>query len=269
MMRHTGSLHLFDQDIRITPGDDNRYKTTVSDSWSINGTPDGGYLMALLARAAMARSEKKRLTVLTANFIARSEPGPAVLMVEKMGATRNFDRWQVSLIQGKSEKLRSMVTLMDPLPGLAGSRYEKTAPEIAPAEACIKFGEMPGYTLFDNMDVLLDPGCSRWIAGELAERSELRGWIKFTDDRPYDPPALMLIADAFPPPIFVSQGMVAWVPTIEMSVNIRNLPATRWLKCVFRSRFLNGGLVEEDGEIWDEAGELVAISRQVAQFRKA
>ena len=127
---------------------------------------------------------------------------------------------------------------------------------------------MPGYTLFDNMDVLLDPGCAGWITGNLADRSELKGWIKFKDDRPFDQPALMLIADSFPPPVFVSQGMVAWVPTLEMSVNIRNLPDTRWLKCVFRSRFLNGGMVEEDGEIWDETGELVALSRQVAQFRK-
>ncbi|MCP3955904.1 MAG: thioesterase family protein [Desulfobacterales bacterium] len=261
-------MHLFEQDIHLSPDGESRYTARVSDNWSINGTPDGGYLMALLARAAMAHSKKKGLSVLTANFIARSEPGPAELIVSKMGATRNFDRWQVSLAQNQAEKLRSMVTLMNPAPGQAGQRYEKHAPMLAPAETCIKFGEMSGYTLFDNMDVLLDPGCSGWIAGDLDARSELRGWIKFRDDRPFDPPALMLIADAFPPPIFVSQGMVAWVPTIELSVNIRNLPDTRWLKCVFRSRFLNGGMVEEDGEIWDEAGELVAISRQIAQYRK-
>ena len=261
-------MHVFDQDTRITPGDDNRYEAAVAGNWSINGTPDGGYLMALLARAAMAHSEKSELSLLTANFIGRSVPGPAELSVAKMGATRNFDRWQVSLIQERAEKLRSMVTLTNPLQGQAGKRYEKDAPVLAPAEACVRLGEMQGYTLFDNMDVRLDPGCSGWIAGDLGERSELRGWIKFKEDRPFDQAALMLIADAFPPPILVSQGMVAWVPTLEMSVNVRNLPQSRWLKCVFRSRFLNGGMVEADGEIWDAAGELAAISRQVAQYRK-
>ena len=261
-------MHLFDQDIGMTPAGDNRYKAAVAGNWSINGTPDGGYLMALLARAAMQHSEKKGLSLLTANFIGRSEPGPAELIVAKRGATLNFDRWQVSLIQAQAEKLRSMVTLTSLAPGQAGKRYEKTAPVLVPPETCIKFGDMPGYTLFDNMDVRLDPACSGWITGDLAARSELKGWIKFKDDRPFDQAALMLIADAFPPPIFVSQGMVAWVPTLEMSVNVRNRPESRWLKCVFRSRFLNGGMVEEDGEIWDEAGELAAISRQVAQYRK-
>ena len=262
-------MRQFDQDILLTSNGNKRYKAAVAGNWSVNGNPDGGYLMALLARAALSSSEKEAIVILTANFIARCESGEAELSVEHMGATRRFDRWQVSLIQDGEDKVRAMATLMDRKAEQAGKRYENAMPALAPVEECIKFGQMPGYTLFDNMDVLLDPDCSGWITGVPADRSELKGWIKFKDDRPFDQPALMLIADSFPPPIFVSQGMVAWVPTLEMSVNIRNLPETRWLKCVFRSRFLNGGMVEEDGEIWDETGELVAISRQVAQFRRA
>ena len=35
----------------------------------------------------------------------------------------------------------------------------------------------------------------------------------------------------------------------------------------FRTRFITCGLLEEDGEIWDETGQLIAISRQIAQYR--
>jgi len=262
-------MHIFDEDIQLALGGAGRFQATVSDRWSINTTPDGGYLMALLAGAVLKTSHQEGLSILTANFIARSQPGPAELVAENMGASRHFDRWQVSLFQEGVEKIRAMVTLSDGTPDRTVARYEKTAPALAPPGDCVQFGQMPGYTLFDNLDVLLDPDCADWIAGDRGERAELRGWIKFKDDRSFDVPALLLVADAFPPPIFVTQGMVAWVPTLEMSVNIRNRPQTRWLKCVFRTRFLNGGMVEEDGEIWDESGELAAISRQVAQYRRA
>jgi hypothetical protein len=105
------------------------------------------------------------------------------------------------------------------------------------------------------------------MAGKLSDQSENKGWIKFKDDRPFDSLSILLIADSFPPAVFSSQGMVAWVPTLEFSVNIRNIPATTRLKCVFRTRFITCGLIEEDGEIWDENGQLVAISRQIAQYR--
>jgi acyl-CoA thioesterase len=105
------------------------------------------------------------------------------------------------------------------------------------------------------------------MSGQLSDRSEHKGWIRFKHQRPFDAVSLLLMADAFPPPVYASQGMGAWVPTIEMSVNIRKLPASQWLKCVFRTRFITCGLLEEDGQIWDETGELIAISRQIAQYR--
>jgi len=74
---------------------------------------------------------------------------------------------------------------------------------------------------------------------------------------------MAVFADAMPPPIFnvIAPG---WVPTIELTVHMRARPVSEWLCCVFRTRFLFGGHLEEDGEIWDEAGTLVAQSRQLA-----
>jgi acyl-CoA thioesterase len=49
-----------------------------------------------------------------------------------------------------------------------------------------------------------------------------------------------------------------------MTTQVRAAPADGWLRCQFTTRFVSGGLLEEDGEIWDESGRLVALSRQLA-----
>ena len=54
----------------------------------------------------------------------------------------------------------------------------------------------------------------------------------------------------------------------KIPVNVRAISDTPWIKAVFRSHFVTCGIVEEDGELWDENGKLLVVSRQIAQFRK-
>ncbi len=269
-------MHLFDTDIasRNLPGQ-SALDARVSPNWSINGLPNGGYQMALLANAMVPQSEGKRLVIMTATFIARMTSGKARILVEPISASQQFERFEARLYQADTgaegqvkEKLRAIGTFMDPGLDCTLTRREAEPPEVADRRECMAMQPMPEFTLFDQMEMLFDPSCTGWLKGErLSEKSEHRGWIRFKDERAYDAPGVLLAADAFPPPVYASQGLAAWVPTIELSVNIRQLPKTPWLKGVFRTRFVTCGLLEEDGELWDESGELIAVSRQVAQFR--
>jgi len=261
-------MNLLDRDTTLIPIDPFHLKTNVSGNWSISGIPNGGYLLALMANAMIQHSDKKGTPILTINYLSRTEPGDAEIFVEEISQSTQFNRLQARLIQKGKEKMRAMGTFAIETDECFIKQYEKLPPEISPLDECVAIPEMPTYTLYSQMDTRLDPVCAGWMQGRLSGKSEHKGWISFKDSRPYDAVAVALVADAFPPPLFASQGLIAWVPTIELSVNIRNIPVTKWLKCIFRTNFINCGLLEADGEIWDEHGELIGISRQIAQFRK-
>ena len=260
-------MHQFDHDIALESTNSHCYKGSVAANWSINGVPNGGYLMALITNALSRSSRMKASPIITANFLNRCHPGTAIVSVERMSLSKRFDRLEAKLEQNGEERIRAFGTFNDEKSECLLESYPTETPDIRNLEECLAIPEMPGYTLFRQMDIRLDPASAEWFEGRLSDRSEIKGWIKFKDDRPFDLPSILLAADAFPPSVFTSQGMVAWVPTIECSINVRNQPASEWLKCRFHTRFITCGLLEEDGEIWDEYGTLVAISRQIAQYR--
>ena len=261
-------MNLFDTDMQLNEAGNSRFSGMVSDNWSVNGTPNGGYLMAMLASAMLRKSDKKETPTITANYIARCVPGEAEISVSEIARSRQFTRFEARLFQEGQEKIRAFGTFVSGNNGCSVHRYETQAPDLAPVERCTHMPALPKYTLFHNLDLRLDPACAGWMTGKLADISENKGYFQFTDGRPVDLLALLLIIDAMPPAALATQGMAAWVPTIELSVNVRNLPRTDRLKCSLRTRFITCGLLEADGEVWDEEGNLAAISRQIAQFRK-
>lgn len=263
-------MHDFDR--VIEPVGEGRYLTVLSENWAINNTPNGGYIMGLMTRAmAQDCGLPARSAIVTANYLDRCDGSPAQILVDTMGASGSFVRLQARLVQEGRERIRAMATFVRPGAEGPDSRniYASGPEPVASREECVQVPPMPGYSLYTSVDLRLDPESAGWMENRFSDRPVMKGWIGFKTPRAIDLEALTLFADCFPPAIFASRGMVAWVPTIEYSVNVRNLPETRMVKGIFTSRFVSAGLVEEDGELWDEKGELLAISRQIAKYLPA
>ena len=142
------------------------------------------------------------------------------------------------------------------------------APVLPPPEECIPSAvnlTSTGVrsTFFDRLDVMLAPPGFVTAADYVGQ---VQGWVRFADGREPDVAALPLFADAFPPAVFAHVPS-SWVPTVELTVHVRGRPAPGWLIGSFRTRYLVDGYLEEDGELWDSTGRLVALSRQLALTR--
>lgn len=85
-----------------------------------------------------------------------------------------------------------------------------------------------------------------------------------------DPDSTPRLADA---PMFLDANVPAvlgalvsgWVPTIDWRVDFKGHPSDNSgpLRFRFKSRRVTGGFLEEDGELWDSNGNLIALSRQL------
>lgn len=255
-------MYAFDADTRVEQTAPDCFAGTVTDRWNIGPVPNGGYVLAVgMAALRRAVPMPDPLTV-TAHYLRPAVPGPVTIATEVIKVGRQYATAMARLCQNDRETARLLATYGD-LGSADGPRHVAGAPprlpppaELAPLPRSAHTPEFARRFEMRTPPLGFEPGRATGPA-------EVSGWIRFADGRPPDVHALGLIADAFPPAVFqvLPPG---WVPTIELTVHVRARPAPGWLRCVFRTRFIFGGLLEEDGEIWDETGTLVALSRQLA-----
>lgn len=258
-------MHEFDRHAALVATGGGILAGDISDRWNVGPVPNGGYLIALAAKAmASACLHPDPLTV-TGHFLRPAEPGPADWHVSAVKQGGSIDNAQVSLVQGGRERCR-FIGAYGSLDSLEGPSWaEADAAPMPPPEDCEPLP--PNVTLNARYDSRFDPACLRWLRGETGRPSEFRAWMRHADGRPPDLLSLLLFADGLPPPVFARVGPSGWVPTIELTVHLRARPAPGYVQCLFRTRYVTQGLLEADGELRDSEGRLVALSRQLARLR--
>ncbi len=241
------------------------YASEVAPGWDIGGNANGGYLMAIAGRA-MADAVGRPPVTLTAHYLRPATPGPCEIEVTPIRSGRRFATATASLTMESGQILQLLGTFGDQMPGGPALAIEPPVdlPDYDDCELPPAPTDGPRPEITNRLAVRIRPGDEGFRSGHPTGNPEIRGWFAFADAEPIDAIALLLVADAFPPPIFNTELPVAWVPTVELTVHLRGVPAPGPLRCRFRSRFVHDGLLDEDGEVWDSQGVLVAQSRQLA-----
>jgi len=260
----------FDRGIALTSQGEGRYQGELGEGWQIGGGVNGGFLLAFAAHAlALESGEHRDPLSVSGYYLSASRPGPASVATEVVRRGKTLTTGTAVLSQGGEERLRVLATYGD-LGGLDGEVHTSAQPPVMPPpEQCIGVEHAPKEfieqaALLARFDLRLDPSTVGWALGQPSKEGRIQGWFRLADGRDADPLSLLLVADALPPVTF-DLGLPGWAPTIELTVHLRARPAAGWLRVVHATRNLAGGYFEEDCEIWDEDGRLVAQSRQLAR----
>src|SRR5581483_11383813 len=277
--------YAFDIDTALEPLDagsgsgsgERRFAAPISHRWDTVGPPNGGFLLALAARALTAAAPFPDPVTLTGPFLRPSRHTPVEIAVTPVRRGSTHATLMAGLHQGGKELLRTLATFSDLAAASGPTQSDARPPALPPPEEgppvaelhAQQWDDLPGR--LPEMYRAIDVRLARPERREPGEIARLEGWMRFTDGREPDVAALPLLADTFPPAVFdigVGTGAIAaWVPTVELTVHVRGRPAPGWIAASFRTKFLCDGYFEEDGELWDSTGRLVALSRQLAVTR--
>jgi acyl-CoA thioesterase len=258
---------IFDHAVRLTPiANDGRWRGEISPAWNIFGVPNGGFL-ATVGLQAVARTVPQRdLLAVSAYYASKTEPGPVEVSAEPVRIGKRVST-AAGRIEQSAEARVALTAMFGDLDEVTGpTSITEQRPHFPPPDECVRAEGPVAPDFIKQFDARLTPEAAGWALGHPSGKAEMSGWNRFVDGRPPDVASLPLFADAFPPPIF-NLLQPTWTPTFELTVHVLARPAEGWLQCRFRTRFMQNGLLEEEGEIWDETGTLVALSRQLAQAR--
>lgn len=249
------------------------FDARVHDGWDIAGRANGGYLAALAARAMAAAAGKPHPLSITAHYLAPASPGPVVISPTLVKAGKTLSTVRATLATPEKPLIELLGRFGD-LEAIEGpERIDATPPDLPPPDECVHVKHDPevGFPppINDRIELRLHPEDAQFQRGEPSGEPLVRGWIRLTNNEPMDVFGLLLATDAFPPTIFNAKLPVGWTPTVELTAHVRGVPQPGWLRCRFSTRFISGGLLEEDGEVWDTTGRLVALSRQLALTPRA
>jgi hypothetical protein len=268
--------YAYDRAIAVRPTGEQSYAADLDPGWVVGGGLNGGYLLAVIGNAIrthLADAGHPDPYTVSAYYLSASRPGPATVRIDPLRTGRGTSTVSATLSQaddaGATVDRISVLATYGDLGRIDGDvRTTAQPPALPPPEECLLSSLAPQEVkdfvpMLDRFALRVDPACTGAVFGTPSGSSAIQAWFELVDHRPIDPIALLTVVDILPPTTF-EMGLPGWAPTLELTVHVRATPAPGLLRVRHETRNFAGGFFEEDCEVWDAAGRLVAQSRQLA-----
>ncbi len=256
----------FEEDTAVEKIGENHWRGYLRKGWRIGEVPNGGYVMALGARALSQALPHPHPQVVNAFYLSPTSLGPIDCLVTVLRSSKRTTHASVQMIQKGEPKVQLTAAFVD-LTVLKGPNWSSFEADKIPAWHDCEIGANSGLEFRERVDIRLASGGHVFRKGKPSGKGKIEGWLAHHDQTDPDTMALLMFADALPPPAFNIFGRVGWVPTVELTVQIRALPSSGPIQARVLTNSITHGVMEEDGTFWDAKGQLVAICRQTARIR--
>jgi hypothetical protein len=245
------------------------FEAEISREWTIASKPNGGYLLALLGRAALALNGSGDVIAASAHYLRSPAPGPVEIEGELLRRGRSISQVRARISQGGRLCVEALMTTSQLAPATAPC-WDTGIPDVqvVPFDDGIRLKPVTPdgskVAMFDQVEVRLDPEWSGVMNGRASGRGELRGWLKLPLQENFEPISLLYAVDALPPPTF-DTDFIDMVSTAELTVYVRAIPAPGPVRIVTRARLIDPQWVDHTCDVWDGTGRLVAQASQLAK----
>ena len=243
------------------------HTVTVTDDWNTpNGTANGGYVLGLVLRAVAQESPLPDPLTVSITYFRPPTAGEAVVDVTALRVGKRVATFEAVLTQDDKPVVHAVASFHDA--DAVGDLQHLTPPPAYPRpDDCVDvMSAVPAGTvpILDRFDYRHD-GVPGWMEGEPSGDTSATFWVRFKDGRPIDAIAAALLVDAYPP--VTSEIGHLKSATVQLTVHFRRRPVTGWALAHVVTRHVIDGYHDEDVELWDEDGRLIAQSRQLAILR--
>jgi acyl-CoA thioesterase len=259
-------MYAFDEDTPLEPISGGRYRSKLNKRWFFGDAPNGGFILALAVKAALQELPGLSVITVNAHYLQAATEGDVEIQITALRKGRRFQQLQIAVLQNNTLCIQAQLLCADTPRNDSVETDTAAFPDIAPPRRCIAMPNKDDQ-FRGRINTLIEPGHYEALQHGSQLPMTLLGWAEMPDKRPVDALSLIIYADAFPRAMAIRSGLIGWIPTLELSVQVLRPAVEGPIASEFTTHSIADGLLEEQGRLWDKDRNLVAVCRQTAAPR--
>jgi acyl-CoA thioesterase len=266
--------HPFDEAVALRAAGDGVFHGRTSAAYANFIGPYGGITAAQAIQAVLQHPDRLGDPVaFTVNFAAALADGEFEVHTRAARTNRSTQHWMIEVRQ--EGVAMATATLLTASRRETWSSHEVRMPQV-PRPQDVAIPVRPRQVAWiQRYDMRFVEGViPREWHGQGGEDSLTRLWVRDEPQRPLDFASLAAISDVFFPRIWLRRATQTPLGTVTMTVYFHAdaalLQSTgdNWLFAQVRGQGFRNGFFDHSGQLWNEAGELLATTHQLMYFKE-